>query len=118
MKRFLGLSTIGFFSLTTSLLAYPIVIQAQASHLTQQQISDAVLVLDWRWLLPLLAIPLAILFWPSLEEESNGFYRGSGLVGIKGGKAKRSSQKKRLFIKTDKSEQQRITEIPMVSSSQ
>lgn len=73
-----------------------------------QQLLHTIEMFDWRFLVPLLAIPLAIIFWPSFEDNSNEYYRKSNMIGLKGGRAKRTT-KKILFVKKDKTEERRIT---------
>lgn len=44
---------------------------------------------DWRWLLPLLAIPVLFLFLGDNKEKDNTRYYDQGVAGAKGGKASR-----------------------------
>ena len=44
---------------------------------------------DWRWLLPLLAIPVLFLFLGENKEDENTRYYDQGVAGAKGGKSRK-----------------------------
>jgi len=50
---------------------------------------------DWRWLLPLLAIPVVLLFLGEKKEDEFTRYYDQPLAGAKGGKTKRKKSKKK-----------------------
>lgn len=45
--------------------------------------------IDWRWLLPILAIPVIFFLFKSDNEDKRPDYRDQGIMGAKGGKTRR-----------------------------
>lgn len=50
---------------------------------------------DWRWLLPLLAIPVVLLFLGEKKEDEYTRYYDQPLAGAKGGRTKRKKSRKK-----------------------
>lgn len=47
---------------------------------------------DWRWLLPLLAIPIILMFMNNDKRDDRSEYRSRGYAGSKGGESRRERE--------------------------
>lgn len=47
---------------------------------------------DWRWLLPLLAVPIVYFAWKSRDQGDYTTYNDQYAVGVKGGKVEKRSE--------------------------